>query len=97
MLEELSDGVDWPPTYIDPHTGIEHGWDDPVPTDTSGPDYAGYGPDRPYTYRELAYDQAAGQGRDIDEYLEHLAFRRGEGLDEKMSPDFIDDGDGYGA
>lgn len=92
-MTEVGDEVGWPPTYIDPQTGISHDWDDEMSPDVNAYDDGAVGA---YTYRDLAYDRADAAGMDIDEYLDHLAFRHGEGYDEKMSPDYVDDGDGYG-
>lgn len=75
---------EFPPVYIDPDTREEHDWDDTLPAEDDG---------EPYTYREMAYDQADANGMDIDEWLERLAFRRGEGVGEKLSPSWVDDED----
>lgn len=80
---------DWPAQYVDPQTGDIHDWTDVVPADED----AYGGSDEPYTYRDLIMDQAEAHGMGTEGYLEHLAFRRGEDLDEKMSPSWVDDDD----
>lgn len=86
--------IAWPEHYVDPQTGTAHSWDDAVPR--ADDEYDDGCHDRPYTYRDLIGDQAEARGMDVEEYLDHLAFRRGEDVDDEWSPGFVDDGDGYG-
>jgi hypothetical protein len=74
----------------DADTGRSHAWTDPVPDDDGV-----VHPEDGYTYQDLVADQAEAHGMEIGEFLDHLALQRGDG-DEKLSPPWVDDGDGWG-
>jgi hypothetical protein len=93
--------IAWPSEgYRDPDTGELHPWTDQVPDDPDGgtaPAGTFMGDDQPYTYQDMVGDQAEAAHMDVEEFLTSMRYDRTGGVfDEKLSPPWIDDGDGFG-